>query len=155
MGQAGTLSLAGVLSLVGVLAGDNGVQPAGTPLTLDLGGTVPPGWDALSHNRGLDVSVGAAVGFGGVGWRGRMWVLPGWWGPILSPLPLSLLSQPGSHRGFPPLLVFSSKNLIACQAGAFPWLGWGGGRAAGDGDRDGDEGFQPRWPWHSPRPTHT
>lgn len=71
MGQAGTLSLAGVLSLVGVLAGDNGVQPAGTPLTLDLGGTVPPGWDALSHNRGLDVSVGAAVGFGGVGWGGE------------------------------------------------------------------------------------
>ncbi|XP_074897912.1 mitochondrial sodium/calcium exchanger protein isoform X2 [Buteo buteo] len=54
MGPAGTLSLAGVLSLVGVLAGDNGVQPAGTPLTLDLGGTGPPGWDALSHSRGLD-----------------------------------------------------------------------------------------------------
>uniref|UniRef100_A0A663DLE5 Solute carrier family 8 member B1 n=1 Tax=Aquila chrysaetos chrysaetos TaxID=223781 RepID=A0A663DLE5_AQUCH len=54
MGPAGTLSLAGVLSLVGVLAGDSGVQPAGTPLTLDLGGTVPPGWDALSHSRGLD-----------------------------------------------------------------------------------------------------
>ncbi|XP_064889911.1 mitochondrial sodium/calcium exchanger protein isoform X5 [Columba livia] len=54
VGPAGTLSLAGVLSLAGTLVGDSGVQPAGTPLPLDLGHTAPPGGDALSHGRGLD-----------------------------------------------------------------------------------------------------
>ncbi|KAI1232977.1 hypothetical protein IHE44_0006165 [Lamprotornis superbus] len=46
MGQ-GTTGLAGVLSLAGAL-------PAGTPLLLDVGHTLPPGEDALSHGRGLD-----------------------------------------------------------------------------------------------------
>ncbi|NXW95587.1 NCLX protein, partial [Alopecoenas beccarii] len=54
VGPAGALSLAGMLSLAGTLAGDSGVQPAGTPLPLDLGHTVPAGGDALSHSRGLD-----------------------------------------------------------------------------------------------------
>ncbi|XP_015499549.1 mitochondrial sodium/calcium exchanger protein [Parus major] len=46
MGQGAT-GLAGVLSLAGAL-------PAGTPLLLDVGHTIPPGGDALSHGRGLD-----------------------------------------------------------------------------------------------------
>ncbi|XP_066055810.1 mitochondrial sodium/calcium exchanger protein isoform X2 [Chamaea fasciata] len=46
MGQ-GTMGLAGVLSLAGAL-------PAGTSLLLDVGHTLPPGGDALSHGRGLD-----------------------------------------------------------------------------------------------------
>ncbi|XP_075023379.1 mitochondrial sodium/calcium exchanger protein isoform X1 [Calonectris borealis] len=50
----GAVGPAGALSLAGVLAGDSGAQPAGTPLPLDLGRTVPPGGDALSHGRGLD-----------------------------------------------------------------------------------------------------
>ncbi|XP_062360272.1 mitochondrial sodium/calcium exchanger protein [Cinclus cinclus] len=46
MGQGAT-GLAGVLSLAGAL-------PAGTPLLLDVGHTLPPGEDVLSHGRGLD-----------------------------------------------------------------------------------------------------
>ncbi|XP_063272233.1 mitochondrial sodium/calcium exchanger protein [Prinia subflava] len=46
MGQ-GPTGLAGVLSLAGAL-------PAGTPLLLDVGHTLPPGGDALSHGRALD-----------------------------------------------------------------------------------------------------
>ncbi|XP_051661258.1 mitochondrial sodium/calcium exchanger protein [Manacus candei] len=46
MGQ-GAAGLAGVLSLAGA-------QPAGTPLLLDVGRTVSPGGDALSHGRALD-----------------------------------------------------------------------------------------------------
>ncbi|XP_058707965.1 mitochondrial sodium/calcium exchanger protein [Poecile atricapillus] len=46
MGQGAT-GLAGMLSLAGAL-------PAGPPLLLDVGHTIPPGGDALSHGRGLD-----------------------------------------------------------------------------------------------------
>ncbi|XP_068065031.1 mitochondrial sodium/calcium exchanger protein [Anomalospiza imberbis] len=46
MGQGAT-GLAGVLSLAGA-------PPAGTPLLLDVGHTLPPGGDALSHARSLD-----------------------------------------------------------------------------------------------------
>ncbi|NXT19605.1 NCLX protein, partial [Syrrhaptes paradoxus] len=51
VGQEGAM---GALSLAGVLGGDSGVQPTGTPLLLDLGGTGPPGGDALSHDCGLN-----------------------------------------------------------------------------------------------------
>lgn len=126
VGPAGTLSLAGVLSLAGTLVGDSGVQPAGTPLPLDLGHTAPPGGDALSHGRGLDVSVGAVVGLGGW-WEG----CGCWWGggvPSCLCFHVSLLLQRGISPGFPLLMFFSFKNLAACQAGTFPWLGLGGGR---------------------------
>ncbi|NXQ18962.1 NCLX protein, partial [Peucedramus taeniatus] len=43
----GAAGLAGLLSLPGAL-------PAGPPLLLDVGHTLPPGGDALSHARGLD-----------------------------------------------------------------------------------------------------
>lgn len=58
-------------------------------------------------------------------------MLAGWWGPILSLLPLVPAIAVGISPGFPPLMVFSSGNLAACQAGAFPRPGLGGGGDTG------------------------
>ncbi|KAM8992741.1 mitochondrial sodium/calcium exchanger protein isoform 1-T1 [Ara ararauna] len=54
VGPAGVLGLAGMLGLAGA-------QPAGPPpLLLDPGRTVPPGGEAQSHGRDLDVMLGGA-----------------------------------------------------------------------------------------------
>lgn len=94
------MGLPGVLSL------------AGTPLLLDGGHTLPPGEDALSHGRGLDVSLGAALGSGGA--PGGSWVLSGWWGPV------------------PSLRDFLPGGFLLCQPRCFPWpavgVGWVGTR---------------------------
>lgn len=132
--------LPGLLTLAGAL-------PAGTPLLLDVGHTLPPGGDALSHGRGLDVSLGAAVGFGGHAGRGL-----GAAGVVGSrPVP-SPLSLPGSHQDFLRCWFSPPKpSLLARPAPShgpgWVWAVWGQGWA-------GDKGCHICRPRHSPRSTH-
>lgn len=119
MGQGAT-GLAGVLSLAGAL-------PAGTPLLLDVGHTLPPGGDVLTPGRGLDVSLGDLGGT-----PGGIWALPGWWGPVPSLLPYP------RHRSRDLTRISSAAGFLLrkprCLPGRRLPMAWGGCGLCGDKD---------------------